>query len=108
MINFFEVHIILQIFLVIVSWFILRTIIRKLFGKLRVNKQIEQKDIFSKWSYQMFMGEAGAIILGLIVLGYQIIMHGSVNWLQVGYGALSGVIIFSSGLVDRLAKMLAT
>lgn len=108
MINFFEVHLILQIFLVIVSWFILRTIIHKLFGKLRVNKQIEQKNLFSKGSYFIFMGEAGAIIVVLIILVYQIIMHGSVNWLQVGYGALSGAIIFSAGLIDKLAKILVS
>ena len=51
---------------------------------------------------------AGAIIGGAVTLGGQVIFNDDVNWAIVGYGALSGVIIFSTGLIDKLAKMLAT
>lgn len=50
---------------------------------------------------------AGAIIGGAVTLGGQVIFNDDVNWAIVGYGAVTGAVVGSTGAVGRLAGWLA-
>lgn len=59
------------------------------------------------WSSLFYKAESGAMILGFLVLCYQVFQYGYlVNWIAVSTSIFTGAVLGSLKVIDRLAFLI--